>query len=80
MKIVNTHGALYAGTPMQQFARKREYATGEIVIQVFQYGAWVEICPGSESAFRPMRIIPSYPNEHQDTKHPKEISQIETLY
>jgi hypothetical protein len=59
MKVVNTHGALHFGTPLQEFARRREYSTGETVIQAYRYGAWVEICPGNEAAFRPMRIIPN---------------------
>jgi hypothetical protein len=74
MRIVNTHGALHFGTPLQEFARRREYQTGETVIQIYQYGAWVEICPGNEVAFRPMRIIPSYPNhDYQKPQNPQEI-------
>lgn len=69
-RVTNTHGALYAGTPLQQFARLRVFANGETVIQIYQYGAWVEICPGNEAAFRPMRIIPSYPNHEKDKTQP----------
>jgi len=77
-RVINTHGALYFGTPLQEFARRREYQTGETVIQVYRYGTWVEICPGNEAAFRPMRIIPSYPNlypnhDYQNPKHPQKI-------
>ena len=82
MRIVNTHGALYFGTPLQEFARRREYSTGETVIQVYRYGAWVEICPGNEAAFRPMRIIPSCLNqidyEIQQTQNPQTVPQSAT--
>jgi hypothetical protein len=69
MKIVNTHGLIYPGTPLQAFARLRHYADGRTELQ-FYGGGWVAMCPGNEDRFKPMRIIPNEHTQRQTPQHP----------